>query len=127
MSDDLYQEQLLAEYTHPQHQGKLSTFTHQAKYVNASCGDRFEATLNIDKSGRIQDVGWEGEGCAVSIAAMSVLSANIIGSTTEKVQGITSQHVAQWLGLSSISPSRVKCVEAGLSTIQHAIEKGKKL
>lgn len=121
MSDDIYQEQLLAEYAHPKHRGTLAKWTHQATYGNASCGDIFSVQLAVDKKGHVKDVGWEGTGCAVSVAGMSMLSSEIIGKPIEFVERLTYQEVAHWLGMDAISPGRVKCISVGLSATQKAL------
>lgn len=123
MSDlDLYKETILEEASHPVNRGKLTDYDLTYRYRNASCGDLFTVFIQLDASkSTIAAIGWEGEGCVISIAAMSLVSQALINKTLEEVTTISHQDVCQWLGIESVSPGRIACVEIGLKTVQKAI------
>lgn len=118
---DLYQEQLLEEYAHPHCWGLLEKPSCSARYGNASCGDTITVSLLVDESDVITAVGWEGEGCAVSMAGMSVLAQAIQGQSVTVVAKWQYQQVQKLLGLEQISPSRIACLQMGLLSVQQAI------
>lgn len=81
--DSLYQEVILDHYKHPQHKGLNSTFDAQVHHVNTSCGD--EVTLNINLDGdRITSLSWDGQGCSISQASVSMMSDLLTGKTLEE-------------------------------------------
>lgn len=105
---DLYHETILEHYKDPQHYGLLAKPTHQRAAVNPTCGDQFTFTALVDENGTVQDIGFEGEGCAISTATASLLSEYCVGKTLEEVQSITQKHVLDLLGI-ELSPTRLKC------------------
>lgn len=123
MSDlDLYRATILEEASHPVNRGKLADYDLTYRYRNASCGDLFTVFIKLDETkSLITTIGWEGEGCVISIAAMSLVSQQLANKTLEEVAGITHQDIGRWLGIDLISPGRIACVAIGLRTVQKAI------
>jgi nitrogen fixation NifU-like protein len=71
--DSLYQEVILDHYKHPLNKGLSATYGAQVHHVNPSCGD--EITLNISaKDGVITAITWDGVGCSISQASVSIAS-----------------------------------------------------
>lgn len=123
---DLYHEVLLQENAHPQHRGQLEHPDAEAEHHNASCGDRVRVTLQLQPdatSGQVEitNLLWQGEGCAVSQAAMSVLATELIGSSTARALSLTQSELENLLGLSQVSLGRVKCLMLGLRSVQQAL------
>lgn len=123
MSDiDLYKETILEEAAHPANRGVLPSFDTSLKFGNASCGDMFTVYIQLDESKQhIQKIGWEGEGCVISTAAMSAVSQDFVGKSLEEIQKIRYEEVGQLLGLNVISPARISCVSVGLKATQKAL------
>jgi len=84
MSDlkDLYQEIILDHNKNPRNYGKLETSTHKAEGYNPMCGDHYSIYLKV-KDGIIEDVTFEGAGCAISKSSASMMTANLKGKTVE--------------------------------------------
>ena len=81
--DSLYQEVILDHYKHPQHKGLSSTFSAQVNHVNASCGD--EIILNINVEGDlISELTWDGQGCSISQASVSIMTDLLTGKTLDQ-------------------------------------------
>ena len=81
--DSLYQEVILDHYKHPQHKGLSSTFSAQVSHVNASCGD--EIILNINLEGDlISELTWDGQGCSISQASVSIMTDLLTGKTLDQ-------------------------------------------
>lgn len=124
MSDlDLYRETILEEAAHPQGRKVLGDADHSARYGNASCGDMFtvQVKLSVDKQ-QIQEIAWQGEGCAISTAAMSQVVQQLPGKTPQEIAEMTFKTVSRWLGLEQVSPGRISCVGAGLKAVQKALQ-----
>jgi nitrogen fixation NifU-like protein len=119
---DLYQELILEEARSPQNHGKLTDADQVLTGRNASCGDEVTIYLKwgVDQQGNkiITDLKWEGQGCVISQAAMSVLSGMIMGKSVKEVLAITPQNLEAQLGIETLSPGRVKCLMLGLFSIQ---------
>ena len=76
--DSLYQEVILDHYKRPQHKGLAATYDAQVHHVNPSCGD--EITLNVTLDGdRVASITWDGVGCSISQASVSILSDLLLG------------------------------------------------
>lgn len=81
--DNLYQEVILDHYKHPEHKGLSAQKDVQVRHVNLSCGD--EITLNLTlREGHIADLSWEGAGCAISMASVSMMSGLLNGKTLDE-------------------------------------------
>ena len=83
---DLYQEIILDHSRHPRHFGALAEANHTAKGHNPLCGDRVTIYLKVDEQDRIQDVSFEGRGCAISVASASLMTDMLKGRTTEEAK-----------------------------------------
>jgi nitrogen fixation NifU-like protein len=78
--DSMYQQIILDHYKHPQHRGEIDPFDAEVHHVNPTCGD--EVTLRVRVAdGTITELGWVGEGCAISQASTSVMSDLVVGES----------------------------------------------
>jgi len=85
--DSLYQEVILDHYKNPQHKGLRGDFSAQVHHVNPSCGD--EITLNLKVSGdKISAISWDGQGCSISQASVSMLSDLLTGKSFPQAEVI---------------------------------------
>ncbi len=118
---DLYADNILDHYRHPRGKGTLPSpsATHEEK--NLSCGDELTVQLTIE-DGKIADVTWQGTGCAISQAAMSMLFEELIGMKTDTLLSLSANHIYQLLGV-PVGPRRVKCALLGLHTLKNAVYK----
>lgn len=123
MSSDLYQELILDHYQHPHHQGNLSgPGVLSASEKNVGCGDEFTVQLSLDETGTIIiAIKWQGQGCAISTAALSVLSDFVLDKKITQVLALQPADVLELLGLEEINPGREKCLTLGLRAIQRVI------
>jgi nitrogen fixation NifU-like protein len=78
----MYREIILDHYKHPQHRGLPESFDAEVHHVNPTCGD--EVTLRVRVAdGTIDELGWEGEGCSISLASTSVMSGLVTGRSVD--------------------------------------------
>lgn len=136
--DSLYQEVILDHYKRPQHKGLAATYDAQVHHVNPSCGD--EITLNVTLDGeRVSAITWDGVGCSISQASVSILSDLLLGKSvaeadlvltnfTELMQSkgtmvgddaILEDAVAM-AGVSKF-PARIKCALLGWMAYKDAV------
>ena len=80
---DLYQEILLEHNRRPRNFRTLDDATHQADGFNPLCGDQISLQLKLG-SEKVDDVGFQGHGCAISRASASLLTQAVKGSTSEE-------------------------------------------
>lgn len=114
--DEMYRENILDHGMNPRNEGVIDNPTIDHQVDNPLCGDQLRLTLRVDENDVIQEVGWQGRGCAVSQAAASMLGEDIIGKTVEEVKGLTPDDVYEMLGI-PISQNRVKCALLGLKAL----------
>jgi nitrogen fixation protein NifU and related proteins len=116
---DLYAENILDHSKTPRGKQVLAnaSVTHGEK--NLSCGDGISLQL-IVKDGRIQELGWDGTGCAISQAGMSMLVEELVGKTVDEAAAIDPKHITDLLGV-PIGPRRLKCALLSLHTLKNTL------
>lgn len=116
---DLYAENILDHFKHPRGKTPLAApaITHGER--NLSCGDAVTVQLAL-AGDRIADIGWSGEGCAVSQAAMSMLAEELRGKTLGDLEALSAGAVRGLLGV-PISTRRAKCALLGLHALKNAL------
>jgi len=138
---DLYQEVILDHGRNPRHFGRLSDANHEAQGHNPLCGDRVHLYLKVGSSGRVEDVAFEGKGCAISIASASMMTDLIIGKTVDEAKTLSAAfyHLAKGEAtgdaveaedlerlevMSGVSqfPMRVKCATLAWHTFEAAVD-----
>lgn len=139
---ELYQEVILDHSRHPRHYGALAGATHQGEGHNPLCGDRVKIFLHLNGSGKIEDISFEGRGCAISQASASLMTDMIKGRSVEEAEQLMGGFLrlvkgedAQALrpddrerldvmaGVSEF-PMRVKCATLAWHTMKSALEGG---
>lgn len=115
--ENMYRENILDHGMHPRHRGILNPADVDFEGNNPLCGDRLRLTLRVDDDNRIVEIGWDGEGCAISQAAASMLGEKILGMTLEEARSITKEDIFEMLGI-SLSMNRVKCALLSLKVLK---------
>lgn len=119
--DPLYQEHILDHYKHPHNKRRMEDADIVQKGFNASCGD--DLVLYLKWNGDIlQDVSFEGFGCAISQSGASMLTDKIKGMTRAALVQLSPQDMYGLYGV-EISPQREKCALLSLSTLREALAK----
>jgi len=118
--DELYREIIIDHYKNPKHKGEIPQSQYKFEDENPLCGDHLEIFLKTDDQGIILDAGFEGHGCAISIASADMLLESIIGRNIEEVKGLTKQDILNLLGI-ELSPVRLKCALLSLKVAKAAI------
>ncbi len=118
---DLYAEQIVDLSKNPLNRGEMAgaTLTHSG--VNTTCGDHVRMYVLAEK-GKVKDASWEGDGCAISIAAASVLTEEIKGKSLNDLEKLNKEDIYEWLGIENLGPARVKCATLSLETLQGGIK-----
>ena len=119
VDDQLYREQILEHYKHPQNFGPLDEFDLEFEDSNPFCGDEQHVWIRLDDSGRVAEVGFEGRGCAISTAATSLLTEELQGKTRQELLALPKEFVLELLGI-EISATRIKCALLGLKIVKSA-------
>lgn len=105
----VYREELLEHYRHPQNFGKMKTADRQAHVLNPLCGDEILLQLAFDKKGKVKQVKFEGNGCALSIASSSLFTEFLKGKTRRQLNNIPPGVTEKLLDI-KVGPARKKCV-----------------
>ena len=143
----LYQDIILEHGKSPRNFGKCEKYTHQAKGHNPLCGDQVQVYLKLNKEQKVEDLTFEGSGCAISIASTSIMTELVKGTTIEatkkividflnmikntseiKSQELNEDQKTKIMSLSGVKqyPMRVKCATLAWHTLTSAIEGEKK-
>ncbi|MBM3939345.1 MAG: SUF system NifU family Fe-S cluster assembly protein [SAR202 cluster bacterium] len=142
--DDLYQEIILDHYRHPRNKGLLADADLQAEGYNPFCGDQVRLTMDLDESGHVHKVGFDGQGCSISQASASILTKLVKGRSVDEVQGLvaTVRRIMQGADMTDEQkdelgelealegvkkfPIRVKCALLPWTTLQDAVSEYRK-
>ena len=135
--DNLYQEVILDHYKNPQHKGLAEQFDAQVHHINPSCGD--EVTLNVTLTGDVvTSVSWDGVGCSISQASVSILTDLVIGKSLDDAEKISQSFMELMQSKGSIAgdealledavalagvsqyPARIKCALLGWMAFKDA-------
>lgn len=117
--DDLYREEILEHYKRPHNFGTLESYDLEFEDVNPFCGDEQRVQIKLDENDRVEAVAFAGKGCAISTAATSMLTDEIIGLSREELIALPKESVLELLGI-EISATRIKCALLGLKVIKSA-------
>ena len=139
---ELYQEIILDHGKNPRNKGICNNFNRDAKGHNPLCGDKVHIYLRLNKEDKIEDLSFEGEGCAISLASASILTdiikgkhSNVTGKIIEnflnmvkkneliKINSLNDDQITTIMSLSGVKefPMRVKCATMAWHTLSTAL------
>ena len=142
----LYQDIILEHGKSPRNFGKCEKYTHEAKGHNPLCGDQVKVYLKLNNKKKVENLTFEGSGCAISMASTSIMTELVKGKNLEAAKKITNAFLnmikntneiqsddidedqkTKIMSLSGVKqyPMRVKCATLAWHTLTSAIE-GKK-
>ena len=117
--DELYREQILEHYKRPHNFGAIENADLEFEDNNPFCGDEQRVTIRLDDDDRVTEVKFEGKGCAISTAATSMLTDELVGMTRDELILLPKEKVLELLGI-DISATRMKCALLGLKVVKGA-------
>ena len=141
MSDlrELYQEVILDHNKKPRNFGVLENATQVAQGHNPLCGDNVTVYLHVEGD-TIQDISFNGSGCAISKASASLMTSALKGKTVAEAETIfqsfrelvtgpeASEEVLEEMGKLAVFsgvrdyPARVKCASLAWHTVHNALQ-----
>ena len=84
----LYQDIILEHGKSPRNFGRCKQHTHEAKGYNPLCGDKVQIFLNLNKEKKVENLTFEGSGCAISMASTSIMTELVKGKSLEAAKKI---------------------------------------
>ena len=135
---DLYQQIILDHNKNPRNYRELPNATRKVEGYNPLCGDHYTVFLELDGE-TIKDIGFTGNGCAISKASASVMSTTVKGKTRDEAEryfdtfhrlvtgdttGVSTEELGRLAAFSGVSefPARVKCASLAWHTLRTALE-----
>ena len=122
--EQLYREVILDHYKNPRGHGVLEGADAVAEGQNPLCGDEITVSVRLGEDDVIQEVGFDGRGCAISQAAASMLSDLVKGRTAQDVAEMPKEELLDELGI-PLTPVRLKCAILGLGVLKLALHKAR--
>ena len=144
---ELYQELILEHGKNPRNLGKTENFNKDAKGNNPLCGDNVHVYLKLNDQRKVEDISFEGSGCAISMASASIMTDLIKGKSDNEAKEIiedflemikenpelktnllTEDDKTKLMCLSGVKqyPMRVKCATLSWHTLVSAMENDEK-
>jgi len=139
---ELYQEIILDHGKNPRNLRRTENFNKDAKGHNPLCGDKVHIYLKLDENKKVEDISFEGQGCAISMASASIMTDLVKGKEEHEVKEIVSDFLdmikekdelnnnilheddkTKLMCLSGVKqyPMRVKCATLSWHTLTSAI------
>ena len=97
---ELYQEIILEHGKNPRNLGRTENFNKDAKGNNPLCGDNVHIYLKLNDQRKVEDISFEGSGCAISIASASIMTDLIKGKNDNEAKEI----IEDFLGMIKENP-----------------------
>ena len=97
---ELYQELILEHGKNPRNLGKTENFNKDAKGNNPLCGDNVHVYLKLNDQRKVEDISFEGSGCAISMASASIMTDLIKGKSDNEAKEI----IEDFLGMIKENP-----------------------
>ena len=140
---DLYQEIILDHGKNPRHLGKFDNYNKDAKGNNPLCGDNVHVYLRLNENKKVEDIAFEGHGCAISMASASIMTDMVRGKEEKEVKEIVTDFLGmikekdsletnilkddektKLMSLSGVKqyPMRVKCATLSWHTLTSALD-----
>jgi len=116
----LYSDTLLDHFRNPRNYGSLPSPDVAYEEFNPLCGDRIRIELMISDN-RIAAARFVGDGCAISIAAASMLTVLVLDADIDQSPVISSEKLISSLK-SDIKPSRMKCALLPLDALRSCVK-----
>jgi nitrogen fixation NifU-like protein len=112
----MYREEILEHWRNPLNFGKIEDASLIIDQINPLCGDQVTFYFKI-KNGKVKNVKFTGNGCAISIASASILSENIKNKKISAISKITGEEVLELIG-GKVAPARLKCAFLTLEALR---------
>ena len=123
--EDFYRENILDHYKNPRNYGTIEEPHAHAEGQNPLCGDEVAISLTFASDGEtIEDIRFEGRGCAISQAATSMLTDLVKGKTAADVAAMPRDELIGEVGI-QLTPIRLKCAILGLGVLKVALHRAK--
>ena len=140
---DLYQEIILDHGKNPRNLGKFDNYNKDAKGNNPLCGDNVHVYLRLNENKKVEDIAFEGHGCAISMASASIMTDMVRGKEEKEVKEIVTDFLGmikkkdsletnilkddektKLMSLSGVKqyPMRVKCATLSWHTLTSALD-----
>jgi nitrogen fixation NifU-like protein len=121
----MYREVILDHYKNPHGHGLIDDADAQAEGMNPLCGDEVTISVKFAADGEtIDEVGFEGRGCAISQAATSMLTDLVKGRKASEVAALPKEDLLEEIGI-PLTPVRIKCAILGLGVLKVALHRAK--
>lgn len=117
MTDPLYRDYILDHARRPRNKGQLDNASFAAREANTRCGD--VCIFTVQGSTRIERVMFDGHGCALSIAAASLLTEEVEGKNVAEILTFTDEQFLFTLGV-EVTSGRLDCALLPLRTLKKA-------
>ena len=145
---ELYQEIILEHGKNPRNHGKIHEFNKDAKGHNPLCGDNVHVYLKLNGQKIVEDISFEGSGCAISMASASIMTDLIKGKNEHEAKEIVEDFLGmikenpdlkseylkddektKLMCLSGVKqyPMRVKCATLSWHTLTSAMDNSKEI
>src|SRR6185503_6200467 len=123
--DQMYREVILDHYKSPRGHGALEDADAHAEGQNPLCGDEVSIFVRFGEDGdTIDEIGFEGRGCAISQAATSMLTEMVKGRKATEVAALPKEDLLEEIGI-PLTPIRLKCAILGLGVLKVALHRAK--
>ncbi|HDI11245.1 MAG TPA: SUF system NifU family Fe-S cluster assembly protein [Candidatus Acetothermia bacterium] len=114
-----YKDLIIDHWRNPRNKGTLPDPDVDVTEANVLCGDVVRLQLKV-RNGAVEDVRFDGRGCAISMAAASLLTEMIKGKRLEKIRQMREEELLNALG--GVIKPRLKCALLPYFALKKALD-----
>ena len=118
--EELYQEVILDHSRRPRNFGVLEKPDVMVHGDNPACGDEIHLGVQFGGDGKLQEIKFSGQGCAISQASASILTDELRGMSLDEVRVYDPKALLEEIGV-PIGPARLKCALLSYKVLQGAV------
>ena len=118
--EEVYKENIIDHFKNPRNYGEIIEAEIKHSELNSICGDMIRLFVKLE-DGKISDVKFKGNGCAISMASTSMMTDVLKGKTLEEVKKLSQEDIFEMLGI-KLGIVRMKCGLLCLNALTNGIK-----
>ena len=118
--EEIYRENIIDHFKNPRNYGEIVEAEIKHSELNSVCGDMIRLFVKL-KEGKVEDVKFKGNGCAISMAATSMMTEILKEKTLDEIKNLKKEDIFEMLGI-KLGVVRIKCGLLCLNALMKGLE-----
>lgn len=118
--EEIYRENIIDHFKNPRNYGEIVEAEIKHSELNSVCGDMIRLFVKLEE-GKVDDIKFKGNGCAISMAATSMMTELLKKKTLDEIKNLKNEDIFEMLGI-KLGVVRMKCGLLCLNTLMKGLE-----